>query len=124
MNWARWMALLRMDGKPLAKVFVMFRPEDTRWPQSTGMTDDAGQFELQCLKAKKGAVVGEHRVVLLDAAQGPERHSKLDDEFTETPPGGRQPYSQIYMQPEKTPLRRSVSAGSQTLDIDLSTKPK
>ena len=49
-------------GQPIKNLFITFFPDDgTR--ASTAITDDAGRFEMQITKARKGAAVGNHKVV-------------------------------------------------------------
>ena len=50
-----------MDGRPLAGVTVSFEPL-AGGRQSSGVTDEQGQYELVYLRDIKGAVVGKHRV--------------------------------------------------------------
>jgi len=109
---------VRLDGQPIGNVFVIFQPRDRRLPQSNGLTDDAGHFELRCNNSQMGAVVGEHRVVLIDAARFPSAPS--EDETL--PEGVNAPPSRVplgYTRPDKTPLQQSVQAGSQTVAIEV-----
>ncbi len=62
---------VRVDGQPLGQVFVVFIPEDPQQPQSTGVTDAEGRFKLRCNNRRSGAVVGQHRVTIVDAAVAP-----------------------------------------------------
>jgi hypothetical protein len=115
---------LRMDGKPIANVFVTFQPEDSRQPQSTGLTDDSGKFKLHGDKGQTGVVVGECRVTLIDAARPSNVKSKDDDE---PPPGAAAPPTRIppiYSRPDKTPLRQTVNPGSQEATIEIRSTPK
>jgi hypothetical protein len=112
---------VRLDGQPAGKVMVVFIPEDPHLPQSIGITDDLGKFELRCNKSL-GAAVGKYRVTVLDAATGPSV-KKRDDDETATGPPSRIPV--IYNRPDRTPLRMTVAAGSQTMppiEIDSGKK--
>jgi hypothetical protein len=115
---------VRLDGQPLGQVLIVFIPEDRNQPQSMGITDAEGRFKLRCSNARFGAVVGEHRVTLVDAAIAPGGRSR-DDEPTEgpAPPASRVP--DVYSRADKTPLRQTVAAGTQsvTFDIPSSAKP-
>jgi hypothetical protein len=109
---------VRVDGQPLGQVFVVFIPEDPQQPQSTAVTDAEGRFKLRCNNQRAGAVVGPHRVTLVDAAVAPGGR-KRDDEPEE---GATRPVSRvpdIYSRPDRTPLRQTVVAGPQSVTIDI-----
>ena len=115
---------LRLDGQPFNQVMVTFIPEDPQQPQSIGITDAEGRFRLRCGKAGVGAVVGQHRVTLVDAAVAPGGRTRDDDEL---PEGAAAPVSrvpQIYARPDKTPLRQSVAPGSQSVIFDIPSERK
>lgn len=59
-------------GKPLAGALVYFEP--AKGAPSTGLTDDAGRFELQYSADHSGAVAGMHtvRISKPDGDAGPE----------------------------------------------------
>jgi hypothetical protein len=112
---------VRSDGAPLADAMVMFVPEDKQLPQSIGVSDAEGHFQLRCNNGSVGAAVGDHRVVVIDAAAAPAGKGKDDDEL---PEGKDAPPSRVplkYSRPDKTPLRQSVAAGSQDIAIDITT---
>jgi hypothetical protein len=115
---------LRVDGNPLADAMVTFIPEDRQLPQSTGITDSEGHFRLRCNNGAMGAAVGEHRVIVLDAAGAPSGKSKDDDEL---PEGKDAPASRVppkFARPDKTPLRQSVAKGPQDVAIEIGTNRK
>jgi hypothetical protein len=59
---------LKVDGKPLENVQVEFWPLASG-PRSIGVTDKEGKFTLTSDDGKRtGAVVGPHKVVLIDLA--------------------------------------------------------
>lgn len=114
---------VRFDGKPIGQVLVTFIPEDPHLPQSSGVTDAEGRFQLRCSNGGMGAAVGEHRVTLLDATAAPASKSREDDEI---PEGNAAPVRRVppnYSRADKTPLRRSVAPGTQSLEIDNPSKP-
>jgi hypothetical protein len=114
---------VRLDGQPVGQVFVVFIPEDPQEPQSTGVTDAEGRFKLRCNNAHSGAVVGPHRVTLVDAAVAPGGR-KRDDEPEE---GSARPTSrvpEVYSRVDRTPLRQTVSAGKQSVSIDIPSDRK
>lgn len=60
-----------MNGMPLKNVKVDFHPDPdkgTTGPNSSGITDENGNFTLTCTDKGNppGAVVGHHRIVLTD----------------------------------------------------------
>jgi hypothetical protein len=113
---------VRIDGQPAGQVMVVFIPEDPRMPQSFGVTDELGKFELRCNNKSPGAAVGKHRVMVVDAAAGPAVKSRHDDEMASGPPS-RIP--SIYNRADRTPLRITVSAGSQTMPpIEIASEKK
>jgi hypothetical protein len=115
---------LRLDGQPFNQVMVTFIPEDPQQPQSIGITDAEGRFRLRCGKAGVGAVVGPHRVTLVDAAVAPGGRSRDDDELPEGAAARVSRVPQIYARPDKTPLRQSVAPGSQNVTFDILSERK
>lgn len=113
---------VRLDGQPLGQVLVVFIPEDPQQPQSMGITDAEGHFKLRCNNARFGAVVGEHRVTLVDAAIAPGGRSRDDDEPAEGAATIPSRIPQVYSRVDKTPLRRTVAPVRQTIDIDIPAK--
>src|SRR5688572_21672020 len=63
---AKVMGVVTLDGKPYPNALVSFQPIGTAddpnpGEGSVGRTDENGRFDLYC-DAKRGAVVGKHRV--------------------------------------------------------------
>jgi hypothetical protein len=110
---------VRLDGRPIADVMVTFIPEDGHQPHSTGVTDASGHFRLRCNNGALGAVVGEDRVTVIDAAGAPAARSKIDDELPEGAAAPPSRVSEISTRPDRTPLRQSVVAGPQNVTIDI-----
>ncbi len=52
-----------IDGEPLTHGFIRFIPTGSR--MSVGQLDDQGRFQLSCFEGGDGAVLGEHRIVIL-----------------------------------------------------------
>jgi hypothetical protein len=114
---------VRLDGQPAGQVLVVFIPDDPQQPQSTGVTDAEGRFKLRCNNARSGAVVGPHRVTLLDAAVAPGGRSRNDEpEEGATPPVSRVP--DVYSRADRTPLRQMVAAGTQSVTIEIPSDHK
>ncbi len=115
---------VRLDGQPIGQVLVVFIPEDPHLPQSFGVTDDQGRFQLRCNNRGLGAVVGEHRVTLVDAAAAPAAKSRDDDDLPEGTVASASRIPVIYNRANKTPLRQSVAASSQTIAIEIPSGKK
>jgi len=100
-----------LDGQPLPSAQVWFDPQ-AGGRTSTAVTDDDGRFELLYTLGEKGAIIGEHDVRISTFVQG-----------------GDEPGSTATV-PEKVPakyaapsaIRKHVSKGSNTIDIELDTK--
>jgi hypothetical protein len=110
---------VRLDGKPLSQVMVVFVPEDPKQPQSTGITDAEGRFKLRGNNARVGAVVGEHRVTLVDANVAPGGGSRDEDDAPEGAATSTSRVPQNYSRVDKTPLRQTIKAGAQSVEIDI-----
>ncbi|HXY35140.1 MAG TPA: hypothetical protein VEI07_12995 [Planctomycetaceae bacterium] len=116
--------IVRVDGAPMADAMVTFIPEDRKLPQSTGFTDSDGHFHLRCNNGAMGAAVGEHRVIVIDAARAPSGKGKDDDDL---PEGKDAPPSRVplrYARPDKTPLRQAVEKGPQEVAIEIDSGRK
>src|SRR5262245_48295885 len=57
------------DGRPLSGIEVVFMADldaGTQGPPTSAITDESGHYRLRTHNGDQGAVVGKHRVVLLD----------------------------------------------------------
>ena len=104
-----------MDGKPLAKVSVIFIPlakpgSDIAGDTAGGVTDENGQYTLQTMTRdgmKDGAQVGKHKVsISLQETRGEGDRAIVREKLPKK-------YNQ------ETELTRDVNAGSNQLDFDL-----
>ncbi len=93
-----------LDGQPVVHATVVFRPLDVAGRDSTGVTDEDGQYVLKYIRDDLGAAVGKHSV----------RISKLrsHDPKSETLPLR---YNQ------KTTLEADVHSGNNPLDFPLTS---
>src|SRR5262245_49712049 len=118
---------VRLNGQPLPDVEVYFIPDGesgTRGPRSAAVTNAEGRYRLESGDPNPGAVVGHHRVVLVDHRSLP----PVPDERVDAQPGVRRVPQSSRIPPEytaatTTPLRREVASGPQTIDLDLPAKP-
>src|SRR6476646_1310466 len=72
-----------LDGAPLANVSIMTQPIATNTrnpgPGSFGRTDAEGRFDLELVKpAIRGAIIGEHRVMIAQVGAAPVKTAGAD----------------------------------------------
>src|SRR5262249_47532182 len=113
--------IVKQNGKPLADVQVEFWPEGSG-PRSLGVTGTDGRYVLTTDDGKQaGAVVGTHRVVLYDLsvyANLPINNARAMENVRLKPVR----FAVRYTNPQQTPLKKSVEAGSKN-DIELEVVP-
>jgi len=85
-----------LDGKPLVKAMVQFRPVDGR--SSYAETDAEGRFTLSYSARQPGALPGSHQVLITTASE------------TETPASEQQETPQTVFTPEKLPKRYNAES--------------
>jgi hypothetical protein len=108
--------LVTANGKPLQGIQVMFSPiagkaQDGR--MSTAVTDQNGRYVLAFDDRKQprsGAIVGKHKVVLIDAAW---------EDARGLPNRGLKRVPDQYTTFETTPLEFDVVAGAQSIPIAI-----
>jgi hypothetical protein len=124
-----------LDGKPLRSILVTFLPDteaDTFGPISAAVTDEDGHYQLVCEdhSRRPGAVIGRHRVTLvdLDAVSLPDRGQQPAGMRPKALEKGnpskekRKPKRRLaaqYIDYAATPLKKQVEAGSQTINLEL-----
>jgi len=114
---------VRLDGRPLADVLVCFLPDpdkQTSGPRSVAVTDENGHYGLRCDDQREGAVLGWHRVLLEDMT--------LYSVSRQDRAGGSRPALVSRLPPRyttatQTPLYFEVKPGTQTIDLDLKSRP-
>lgn len=101
-----------VNGKPYAKLGVMFQPvapdkSNAPGPGSTGITDADGRYTLKLVgKETSGAVVGKHRVAIAN-------YSEPGDPNDDNPQKQAKPAIQI-------PAKYSFMEGKLTFDVPAS----
>src|SRR5262249_32886641 len=124
-------------------VTVEFHPEPgTPGPRSTSeTTDEAGRYRLHSTRGGDGAVVGSHRVCVLDTHSAGRRFAllfrgRLPKEAGNSRGGlgklaglpeeglGSPPWPPRYGRPNETPLRAEVRPGAQVIDLELKREGK
>ena len=118
-----------LDGKPLAEVSVTFSPSDRKLPTSGGKTDAQGVYKLSTAQGDSGAVVGKYMVTLSGGASATDQ--KPEDQYKSASaapglgggsPAPESPKSPIPEKYSTTGIEKEVTAKSNTIDLDLSSK--
>jgi hypothetical protein len=105
-----------VNGKPLDNVQVEFWPQ-VRGPRSIGATDKDGRFTLTPDNGKGlGAVVGAHKVVLVDLAPYAKVPVNMPREVEKVNLASVR-FGKQFADPNKTPLRKEVVAGENIIDL-------
>jgi hypothetical protein len=115
---------LKVDGQPAPDCIVQFVPEGDNnknaFP-SSGQTDEDGRFRLMTNDEypKDGAVIGWHRVVVLDARSVIAAEDRFDMAKRKLVPRSRIP--DRYTTALSTPLRQEVNPGPQDVTIEVTS---
>jgi len=110
---------LTSQGKPVAEVQVEFWP-DVTGPRSIGMTDADGRYSLTSDDGEhEGAVVGSHKVVLVDLiAYGKVPITKPRDIEKINLKSAR--IGPQFSNPNQTKLKKEVASGKEnTIDLEV-----
>jgi hypothetical protein len=112
---------VKRNGTPLADIEVYFVPDGqsgTRGPRAAAVTDLEGRFRLDLGALGPGAVVGHHRIVLVDRLAVA---SVPDDRVEKSRPRVPQPsrIPEKYTTATSTPLRAVVRASPQTIELEI-----
>jgi hypothetical protein len=102
------------DGRPLANMQVVFLADSdagTVGPRASGVTDAAGHYRLRTDNGDDGAVVGKHRVCVIDWQATPE----TPPEQKRVPPG----YERFLETPLRAEVRPVASGDSRLQAIDF-----
>ncbi len=111
--------------KPLPNVQVQFHPDNSRGTvglRSCAVTDEQGHFVLAFDDGRPGAVVGQHRVLLIEtdeAVRGGKGNEHAGVAGSRQNRTTRQIVGPAYSKIATTPLRREVTPGKQTINLDL-----
>jgi hypothetical protein len=114
---------LKVNSVPLAEIEVYFIPDGeqgTKGPRAAAVTDPEGHFRLDLGDLGYGAVVGHHRVVLVDRLSLPHVPDPRYDK-PGTRPRSPQP-SRVpskYVTATTTPLRVDVPSTPKTIDLEI-----
>ena len=97
-----------VGGEPLANAQVTFTPTGEGRP-SSDVTDSSGNYDLQYTLDSSGAAIGEHVVTIGLVADEEDYESDNADESGGLPPAA-----------SDRSIKKTVEAGSNTIDIELS----
>jgi hypothetical protein len=119
--------VLKLDGQPAPDFIVQFVPDsdnNANAPPSSGKTDAEGRFRLMTddKYRKEGAVVGLHRVVLLDDRSVIAPVDRFDMAKRKLVPPSRIP--DRYTTVQSTPLRQEVKPGPQDVTLEVASKSR
>ena len=102
---------VNIGGKPVDKIRVEFWP-DAQGPRSVGTTDGQGRFTLSTESdAKKGALVGKHKVILTDVSIYGDKIMGREAAEMDLSQGKKPRIANQYNSPQSTPLTKEVEAG-------------
>lgn len=119
-----------IGGKPAPGISVTFSADSG--PSSAGRTDEAGKYTLATATGQAGAVAGQYKVVLSGggeaATSGTFDPKKMEAERSgqmgkarrggsPQPKEEKPTFPPEYGDPNKTPAKHEVKAGSNTIDI-------
>ena len=108
-NVARVSGTVTLDEKPLGGARVVFNPT-APGGESSAITDESGNYELQYTRESQGAEIGEHLVRITTATRGDPDADPLQPRSPERLP---KKYH------AKSELTAKVEAGSNDIDFDL-----
>ena len=116
-----------LNGKPLGNVRVDFQPDPdkgTTGQGSSGTTDAEGNFQLSYQGEKPGAIVGHHRVIVVDLEPYGNVFVGRGDYRTDAPGGPKETpkkarFPDTYSNLASTPFKQEVSAGMGALTFDV-----
>jgi len=119
-----------LNGQPLPNAYVEFVPQLSDFGaelNSTGTTDEKGQFRLICNEKKQpGAVVAKHRVLVTNPPMPRElrgqdgRSQVAASEFLAKLEN--RPIPEVYGAVGRTPLEVDVTAGQKSYTLNLTRK--
>jgi hypothetical protein len=107
---------LTAGGKPLENVHVEFWPQ-VSGPRSIGVTDKDGHFTLTSDNGNDdGAVIGSHKVVLVDLAPYAKVPVNMPREVEKVNLASVR-FGKQFADPNRTPLKKEVVAGENTINL-------
>jgi hypothetical protein len=122
--------IVLLNGQPLSNAFVEFVPELSQFGaemNSSGVTDDKGRFRLTCnYQQRLGAVVGKHRVTVVEAPPSAEHRGQdgaSQERYGQYVAGLRnRPIPDEYGTFSRTPLIIEVTADKKEYELKLTRR--
>jgi len=123
-NVANVTGIVTVDGEPIEYAIVSFMPVDGR--ASFGRTDANGVYTLAYVKQQKGALIGEHKVVIETKVVAETNYGGKTGGDQGGPPvrftGRKEMLPKKYCDRWSTELTASVEKGDNNIDFQLTTK--
>ena len=110
---------VKVNGEPTSGIQVEFWPIASG-PRSIGVTDEHGRYSLTTDDGKKkGAVVGQHKVILRDVGILGDKFLGRAGEDVDMTKGKKPRISNVYGDPHTTTVEKNVTTGKNTIDIEV-----
>ena len=109
--------VVTLDGDPVAGATVRFYPETGRG--SSGKTDTNGYYELRYTRSEMGAIIGKHKVTITTEAATTGSYEQEEKKEARARVAS---IPKKYRDREKTELVKTVESGSNTIDLELTSK--
>jgi hypothetical protein len=106
--------VVTMDKQPLKEALVKFVPADGQGRPSHGITDENGRYDLFYSTNTRGALVGEHKVLISTF-----RDADMDEDGNAIPATEETVPARFN---SKSELSRKVEAGSNSFDFELTSE--
>jgi hypothetical protein len=106
---------LTYKGQPVPSTYVHFWPEEEGKRESTGLTDDNGNFKLEFSRTEEGVLRGKHIVYL-------HYYVDVDEELGRRPPKASKELKAViakYGSQSTSPLRYEITRSGQFIEINL-----
>lgn len=110
-----------LDGQPVSSGIISFVPDETRGsrgPVASAIISTEGRYTLHAPGRRPGAVIGFHKV----AVACPETISSGESEGEESE-DSQCSIPAVYASEETSPITVEVTAGNNTIDVELKSTP-
>lgn len=112
-----------LDGKPLANAGVTFIPVGaTRGGIYSSITDDSGRYELIDRESRKGAPVGEFKVICTKWVMPDGKDYPKDSNVSPLESNARELLPPRYSNESHTELKATIPDGGTTADFTLKSR--
>jgi hypothetical protein len=112
--------VVTINGQPAENMGVEFWPTGEFGPKSRGITDAQGRFVLSTWDGlEKGAVVGQHKVVVRDNSLMKVPFAGRANENVDTTQGAKPRMADVYTNFNSTPLEADIKGEDRDLAFNL-----